>query len=173
MADGRLSRIDTLSAGDEIVAATAEGTLTTDTVSILSIAEREASANAFVVLTTNATKTLTLTGEHHLPFGASCCSTLKKAKDVAVGDQLWAVATGGKAVVAQMVTGISATKAAGLHSPVLLSGTFPVVDGVITSFDSIEKVTLAKYGLVPLLAACKATGTCETFRELFFQGSHN
>ena len=52
-------------------------------------------------------------------------------------------------------------------SPVLTSGGFPVVDGVITSFDSIEKVTLAKHGLAPLLAACKATGTCESVRNLF------
>ena len=30
------------------------------------------------------------------------------------------------------------------------------------------QVTLAKYGLAPLLAACKATGTCKPFRSLFY-----
>ena len=54
-----------------------------------------------------------------------------------------------------------------MHSPVLSSGSFPLVDGIVTSFDSFEKVTLAKYGLAPLLAACKASGSCETFREMF------
>ena len=166
MADGRLSRVDALQEGDKIVAATADGALTTDSVSLLSLAMREVPASAFVVLTTNATKTLTLTGEHHLPVGASCCSSLKKAKDVAVGDLVWAAGAGAKAI-AQTVTAISATKAAGLHSPVLSSGSFPVVDGIVTSFDSFEKVTLAKYGLAPLLAACKASGTCGTFREMF------
>ena len=86
----------------------------------------------------------------------------------------------------------------------LTNGGFPVVDGIVTSFDSIDKVTpaalheslarlhaispcnlvshllsrftplpsftqvtLAKYGLASLLNACKATGTCESFREMF------
>jgi len=163
--DLQLDRDPSESEGDKIVAATADGALTTDSVSLLSLAMREVPASAFVVLTTNATKTLTLTGEHHLPVGASCCSSLKKAKDVAVGDLVWAAGAGAKAI-AQTVTATSATKAAGLHSPVLSSGSFPVVDGIVTSFDSFEKVTLAKYGLAPLLAACKASGTCETFREM-------
>ena len=49
----------------------------------------------------------------------------------------------------------------------LTNGGFPVVDGVVTSFDSIDKVTLAKHGLAHLIAACKATGSCDTFRNLF------
>ena len=59
--------------------------------------------------------------------------------------------------------------AAGLHSPVMTRGGFPVVDGLITSFDKIKMVTLAKYGLAPLLAACKATGTCDKTRELLLR----
>ena len=49
----------------------------------------------------------------------------------------------------------------------LTNGGFPVVDGVVTSFDAIEKVILAKHGLAPLIAACKATGSCDTLRNLF------
>ena len=37
-------------------------------------------------------------------------------------------------------------------SPVLTKGGFPIISGHVTSFDTIEKVTLAKYGLAPLLA---------------------
>ena len=71
------------------------------------------------------------------------------------------------AAVGTTVVGKASTKARGLHSPVLTHGGFPIVDGVVTSFDSIEKVTLARHGLSPLLSACKATGTCEKFRDMF------
>jgi hypothetical protein len=84
-ADGTTSRLDALKEGDSIVATTADGTLTTDTVSLLSIAEPDAHA-PFVVLTTSANQTLTLTEAHHVPVGASCCANLKQAKDVAIGE---------------------------------------------------------------------------------------
>jgi len=165
-ADGTLSRIDALKEGDAIVAASHDGTLTTDTVTLLSIAKPEVEGAAYVALATAANKTLTLTAGHHVPVGAECCSTLKQAKDVVVGETMWAVKDG--AATATTVTAkTSSVKATGLHSPVLVNGGFPVVDGVVTSFDSIEKVTLAKYGLAPLLQACKATGTCKSLREMF------
>jgi hypothetical protein len=165
LADGMTKRLDALKEGDEIVAATAEGALTTDTVSLLSIAMPEAQDKALLTLTTAANATLTLTPEHHLPFGAECCSSLKQAKDVEVDDKVWTVVAG--KAVATTVTAIAKAHAKGLHSPVLTNGGFPIVDGVVTSFDSIDKVTLAKHGLAPLLKACKATGTCETFRDMF------
>ena len=68
--------------------------LGTDTVSLLSIAMPSAAAPAYVALTTSLNTTLTLTPTHHVPTGPSCCATLKRAKDVGVGDQLWAVAAG-------------------------------------------------------------------------------
>lgn len=87
-ADGTPSRIDALKEGDEIVAATHDGTLTTDTVSLLSIAKPEVKGAAYVALATDAKKTLTLTPGHHVPVGAACCSTLKLAKDVEVGENV-------------------------------------------------------------------------------------
>jgi hypothetical protein len=165
-ADGTPSRIDTLKEGDEIVAATHDGTLTTDTVSLLSIAKHEVKGGAYVAIATAANKTVTLTPAHHVPVGAECCSTLKKAKDVEVGDVMWVVKDG-KAVATAVTAKTASVKASGLHSPVLTNGGFPIVDGLVTSFDSIDKVTLAKNGLAPLLKACKATGTCETFRSMF------
>ena len=56
----------------------------------------------------------------------------------------------------------------GLHSPVLINGNFPVVDGVVTSFDSIAAVTLAAYGLSSLEAVCQVTGTCKLLLRAFF-----
>ena len=167
-ADGTPSRIDALKEGDELVAATADGALTTDTVSLLSIAKPEAEAKTLLTLSTAANKTLTLTPEHHVPVGAECCSTLKQAKDVKVDDKVWAVVAG--KAVATTVTATSKAHAKGLHSPVLTHGGFPVVDGLVTSFDSIEKVRLATFGLAPLLAACKATKSCDKFKELFLAG---
>jgi hypothetical protein len=128
----------------------------------------EAQAKALLTLTTAANATLTLTPEHHLPFGAECCSSLKQAKDVEVDDKVWTVVAG--KAVATTVTAIAKAHAKGLHSPVLTNGGFPIVDGVVTSFDSIEKVRLAKFGLGPLIATCKASGTCDAFKELFLAG---
>lgn len=109
-----------LKEGEEIVAATAEGTLTTDTVSLLSIAKPEAHAKSLLALRTAANTTLILTPEHHVPIGETCCSTLKKAKDVAVGDTAWTVKDG--AVAATAITAISKANGRGLHSPVLTHG---------------------------------------------------
>ena len=166
-ADGTVSRVDKLREGDEILAATAEGGLATDTVSLLSLAQPGTSAPSYVVLTTAANRTLTLTPGHHVPVGATCCAVERLAKDVAVGETVWAVRDG--AVVGTAVTSKSTAKGVGLHSPVLTNGGFPIVDGIVTAFDSIDRVLLAKHGLAPLLAACKATGTCNRFRETFLQ----
>jgi len=84
---------------------------------------------------------------------------------VAVGERVWVLRTGKTS--ATTVTAITATSSKGLHSPVLLNGGFPVVDEIVTAFDSIEKVTLAKHGLKPLIATCKAMGTCEAMLDLF------
>lgn len=166
-ADGTLTQVDALKEGDMIVAATDDGTLTIDTVSILSVALPEAEAD-FITLATTANMTITLTREHHVPFGPKCCTTLKMAKHVSVGETVWTL-QGGVALPTTITAMRKAeVKAAGLYSPVLVGGSHPVVDGVVTSFDSIEKVSLAKYGLKPLLATCKATGTCEQFRSLFY-----
>ena len=85
-----------------------------------------------------------------------------------VGETVWVAAPG--APRPTTITAKTSTRATGLHSPVLTHGGFPVVDGLVTSFDSIEKVTLAKHGLAPLLAACKATKSCDQFKELFLAG---
>lgn len=151
--------------GDSIFAVTADGTLTTDTLSTLSISRPEMSAREYVKLTTDAGVALTLTGEHHLPVGAACCSKLKKAKDVVVGDTVWVADLMfhvDKLAVPQKVakTQIATEHMHGLYSPVLTHGSFPIVDGIVTSFDAIEGVTLASYGLSPLDRLCKATGTC-------------
>ena len=100
--------------------------------------------------------------QHHVPVGASCCATLKKAAHVAIGDKVWVVS--GASAVAQDVTKLTKVVAKGLFSPVLAHGSFPVVNGVVTSFDSIGKVTLASYGLSPLLTACKALNMCAMLR---------
>ena len=140
-ADGTSSRVDALKEGDKIVAATADGSLTTDTLSLLSIAHPEATVDKFITLSTAAGASLTLTPNHHLPVGPACCSTLKMAKDVSIGEVVYTVAEG-KATFTT-VTGMHVAKATGMHSPVLTNGNFPVVDGFVTSFDSIDKVSLA------------------------------
>ena len=166
--NGILMRMDALVEGDEIVATTEDGTLTTDTVSLLSIRKPEAMAQ-FLVLVTANNATLTLTPEHHLPVGTACCSTLKKAKDVIVGETVWTIKDGA-ATKSTAITAISKAPGQGLHSPVLTHGRLPVVDGLVTSFDSIDKVRLAQFGLASLIAACKKSGTCTKFRELFLAG---
>jgi hypothetical protein len=47
----------------------------------------------------------------------------------------------------------------GLHSPVLLHGTMPIVNGVATSFDALHNVRLASYGL-PCMQDVLTTAPC-------------
>ena len=147
------------------MAADADGAITTGSVSLLSVAKPTASAQ-FVTLTTAST-TLSLTEGHHVPFGEACCSMLKKAKDVEVGDKIWAVANGAKTATMETVTAKSFAALKGLHSPVLTNGGFPIVDGIVTSFDDAQTVSLAARTLKYLLPLCKATGSCELFRRTF------
>ena len=176
-ADGSAARMDELSIGDEIVAATADGLLTTDAVTLLSIAEPEAHAS-FLTLTTEGGAALNLTAEHHLPIGPTCCSVLKRAKDVEVGETVWAVATAGERTatsptavaaggraVPMRVAKVHKNFGRGLHSPVLRRGSFPVVGGLVTSFDRIEAVSLAALALPLALKACELTGTCALLRR--------
>ena len=166
MADGTRVPVAFLREGDAIVAATRDGALTTDTVSLLSIANPEANAD-FLTLTIADGRNLSLTSAHHVPIGPRCCGVLEQAKDLIVGTTIWTVpATGGAGLVAQPITKIGRTAAAGLHSPVLSNGGFPVVDGLVTSFDSMGKVRLATYILKPLLSVCKLTDTCGYLRTL-------
>ena len=164
MADGTPRRLDALRAGDSIVAARADGTLTTDTVSTLSLADADVQGTTFVVLTTASGRNLTLTPTHHVPVGAACCADLKQAKDVAVGETVYEA---GLTVRATQVEKIGTATKPGLHSPVLSHGTMPIVNGVATSFDALHNVRLATYGL-PLL---EATGLTATFRDAFL-GAH-
>ena len=165
LGNGRAARMDALKEGDVIVATDADGKLTTDTVSVLSLAKPAAFAK-FVTLST-ASSTVSLTEAHHVPFGEACCAMMKPAKDVQVGDKIWHVAEGASSATSEVVTAKSTAAMDGLHSPVLVNGGFPVVDGIVTSFDDFATVTLAHRTLKYLLPLCKATGTCNLFRRTF------
>ena len=167
MADGTPRPLSALRAGDAIVAASADGTLTTDTVSLLSLADADVQGTTFVVLTTASGRSLTLTPTHHVPVGAACCADLKQAKDIAVGETVYEAVSSSAAVSATQVKEIGTATKPGLHSPVLSHGTMPIVNGVATSFDELHNVRLASYGL-PLL---KAVGLTATFRDAFL-GAH-
>ena len=167
MADGTPRRLGALLAGDAIVAARSDGTLTKDTVSRLSLADSDAQGTTFIVLTTASDRNLTLTPMHHVPVGVACCADLKQAKDIVVGETVFEAVSASDAVRATKVTKIGNAIKPGLHSPVLLHGTMPIVDGVATSFDVLHKVRLAAYGL-PLLEAAGLTGL---FRDIII-GEH-
>eukprot|EP00966_Prymnesium_polylepis_P174035 4026487-Prymnesium_polylepis.1 len=163
-ADGTLSRIDKLQEGDEIVAASIEGKRTTGTVSLFSLANPEA-IGTFIELTTNAGKLIYLTSEHHLPTGDECCSNITQAKNVAVGDKIWAMIESG-ALESQTVIDVSSSIREGLHSPVLQSGALPVVDGIVTSFDSLTAVKTYEMFQPYLELLMKKTGTSNFVRSL-------
>ena len=164
--DGSHARIDSLKPGDSVLALSTDGSVKSDEVSILSIADA-ATPHAFVSLVTEANAKLNLTSEHHLAVGAKCCSALKKAKDVVVGDMVWIMSNSRPLPVAQKVASISSVSDVGLHSPVLTHGGLPVVNGFVTAFDSIEVVKTAEAGLPAMLKLCEATGTCDTVKTMF------
>jgi len=162
VASGAKRSLDALQSGDEIFVATAEGVLTTDTVSALSLADNDAEST-FLVLSTAAGRNVTLTEAHHVPVGPSCCATLKTAIEMKLGDTMWLSSTTG-AAMPSAVTKIATVSKKGLHSPVMTNGHFPLVDGIVTAFDSINMVTVASYG-IPIL---EATGTIELFKRVAF-----
>ena len=162
LASGAKKSLDALQVGDEIIVATAEGALTTDTVSALSLADEDAEST-FLVLSTAAGRNVTLTEAHHVPVGPSCCATLKSASEIELGDTMWLSSTTG-AAVPSAVTKMATVSKKGLHSPVMTNGHFPLVDGIVTAFDSINMVTAASYG-IPIL---EATGTIELFKRVAF-----
>ncbi|KAL1525959.1 hypothetical protein AB1Y20_020785 [Prymnesium parvum] len=151
--------MEELKVSDSILSATEDGVLKFDTVSSLSIVKL-AEQSFFVVLVTADNKTLELTPDHHLPVGETCCATLMKAKDVALGQLVWTVSSSDYNGVATPIVEIKSNYARGLHSPVLVHGGFPIVQGVVTSFDSIRMVKIASY-FVPLWhKLCSWTGIC-------------
>jgi hypothetical protein len=162
LASGTKRSLDAVQVGDEIVVATAEGVLTTDTVSALSLADEDA-VSTFLVLSTAAGRNVTLTEAHHVPVGPSCCATLKTAIEIELGDTLWLSSTTG-AAMPSAVTRMATASKKGLHSPVMTNGHFPLIDGIVTAFDSIGTVTAAGYG-IPIL---EATGTIELFKRVAF-----
>ncbi|EOD22579.1 hypothetical protein EMIHUDRAFT_116672 [Emiliania huxleyi CCMP1516] len=146
-ADGEVVPVSSLSAGDSILAAAADGTLRTlvhDTVSSFSLADPSAKA-VFLSLAT-ATATVTLTPTHKLPAGPA--KALKKASKVAVGETIWLASPAAGALAP--VLEITEVVAEGLHSPLTKHGGWPVVDGVATSYNSAAVVARNKY-LVPLV----------------------
>jgi hypothetical protein len=145
LASGAKRSLDALQVGDEIVVATAEGVLTTDTVSALSLADNDA-VSTFLVLSTATGRNVTLTEAHHIPVGPSCCATLKTASEIELGDTLWLSSTTG-AAMPSAVTKMATASTKGLHSPVMTNGHFPLIDGIVTAFDSIVTVTAAGYGI--------------------------
>jgi len=158
---GVIVRLDELEAGDKVKAADASGAFYYDEVSRFSYADYTKKL-AFVTLAT-AKSSLRLTAEHRVPVGASCCSTLKKAKDVAVGETVWTATA--KAPAPAVVTKVGSASGVGVHNPLLKHGGFPVVDGVVTAFDSVGVVKFASLTVPLVEALCEATGTCAAVHE--------
>jgi hypothetical protein len=177
LANGTPVRVDTLKAGDEIFAATAEGKLTTDTVSLLSHAKSDQEAD-FIKITVaidaadgpSTDLTLSATPDHRVSTGPTCCSELTAAGSVRVGDTLWAH-VGGATAIPTTVKTLSATTDRGLHSPVLTNGNYPIINGVVTSFDHAAGVavhaTLDPI-IEPVLSALCGSACLSLARRLFF-----
>ena len=170
LSNGKRVRIDTLKANDAIIAATATGGITTDVVSMLSIADPVATNIPFLKFTTTAGLNITVTPEHHLSVGTSCCSTVVQAKFVRIGETLYTARAGD--IVAAKVSMITKVVKTGLHSPVLVNGNYPVVDDFVTSFDSSKTVSIAGT-LIPYSEwLFDITGTADIFRRLFLKRGH-
>jgi hypothetical protein len=128
--------------GETIVAVREDGSVTYDMISALSISKNEVEAQ-FIKIEASPLASVTMTPNHHLPVGNTCCSNLKRASNVKVGDVIWTFVGTGIAR-ASTVSNISAVLARGTHSPVLVGGNFPVVDNVVTSFDSVYVVRTSR-----------------------------
>ncbi|EOD04976.1 hypothetical protein EMIHUDRAFT_360050, partial [Emiliania huxleyi CCMP1516] len=137
-ADGVTALLSSLSAGDSILAAAADGTLAFDCVRAHPRLRR---------------RLLLLAGR---PLPAGPAKALKQASEVAVGETIW-LASPAAGTLAPVLK-ITKVVADGLHSPLTKHGGWPVVDGVATSYNSAAVVARNKY-LLPLVeAVCPSLG---------------
>lgn len=167
--DGSKLRMDMLKEGDVILTTDLQGNVSADTVSMLSLSHRSKAPHSFLRLTTSKNVSLTLTEGHHVPTGEECCSTMKRAEFLKIGDSLWIVSGKTTSRAEQDdIQRIEVVHGMGLHSPVPSHGRLPIVDGVVTSYDSIDVVHMATHMLYPFLSACKSTGTCDIVRDTIF-----
>ena len=130
-----------------------------DSVSLFSLAQR-AEQTPMLRLAT-AKRALTLTPDHRLPVGPTCCSNVVQAKDVQVGDAVWLAGSEGQWARRSEVVSIASVLAAGLYNPVLSGGGLPIIDGTVTAPNTASRMRLNSH-VVPLLEkACAAMGTCD------------
>lgn len=164
--NGLEARVDALSHGDRILAASADGALMYDTVSRWSLARTNVSS-AFVRLISTGlggTKSLELTASHNLPVGPA--KQLKQAGDIMAGDIIWVTHADLTALVAHQVVSADVVIREGLHNPLLRRGGMPVINGVATSFNTNAIVAIDAISIPIIEAICAATGTCETARKI-------
>jgi hypothetical protein len=142
---GSWVRMSSLRRGDRIAAVNKWGKVAFDQVAFSSLADSGSLDQSFLRLETSGQIELTVTTGHHLPVGPRCCATLKVAGDLHIGDTIWVY--NGKDVAsvptAQTLLAIETVRADGLHSPTLVGGGFPIVDGIVTAFGPIEDVRAA------------------------------
>jgi len=80
--------------------------------------------------------------------GSQCCFNLKMAKDVVLGDHVWL--TEGHELISSEISHISLTVKEGLHNPLMKKGGFPVINGIVTSYNT-ARVVKRNAVLVPLV----------------------
>lgn len=167
--DGRSLLISSLRVGDRILAShLSDGLFFYDEVTFLSIARDNISAH-FVNLETAAGNKLTLTPSHHLPVGAACCSDVRMAKHVQSNDTVWIHDHKSGAPIRTTVTKTETTYLvnAGLYNPLLKHGGLPVVDGVVTAFNTFETMKFESAVLPYVVEMCTATATCNLFKRAY------
>lgn len=141
--DGSTVFLVDLRLGDRIVATDEYGGRVIDEVAFSSLADENAKRRAYLQVATSEGLVLDITGDHHVPVGAKCCTDLKVAQDLLVGDTIWTFDSSGDRAKPQMVSSIQSIVADGLHSPILVGGGFPVVSNFVTSFGSLQDVRSA------------------------------
>ena len=163
MANGSTKHLSMLEDGDRILAVGADGGVITDTVSLFSLRHPGESVT-FTRLTTSSVggnATLTLTPGHYLPEGQTCCSNVKRARELRLGDQVWTALAGAHQRTAQpaIIVRIEAVTGEGLYSPVLVNGGLPIIDDHVTSFDSASGVAVTRSLLRYVEPLVHGTGT--------------
>ena len=118
----------------------------------------------FTRLTTSSVggnATLTLTPGHYLPEGQTCCSNVKRARELRLGDQVWTALAGAhqRTVQPAIIVRIEAVTGEGLYSPVLVNGGLPIIDDHVTSFDSASGVAVTRSLLRYVEPLVHGTGT--------------
>lgn len=185
--NGSEVRVDEIQAGDSVLVANRNGEFTYKQVFLSSSRQSSNQTNEYLNIATDSGDEITVTGNHYLQVGPTCCSntSLVLASEVQPGDTVWTISGNvssrsssdlNTSAVPSKVAVVYESQEVGLHNVYTLESrhhdashttgfgaldSFPVVNGVVASSFSADMPLIASQGFAT------ADAFMDPLREIF------